>query len=185
MTDVTKYVVEFLLNITAFLLALRFLLQLMRADFYNPISQSIVKITDPILKPLRMLMPGYKNIDIAALLAMILVMALLHVAQRAIGGGYAGSLWQITLFGLFETLMLLLQIIYWSILIGIVASFVAPGNGHPALMLVHELTEPLMAPFRKMLPAMGGLDFSPILVFLLIGVVERILPQVFSTLLTL
>ncbi len=113
MTDVTKYVVEFLLNIAAFLLALRFLLQLMRADFYNPISQSIVKITEPILKPLRLLMPGYKNIDFAALLAMVVVMALLHVAEKLIGGGYAGTLWQITLFGVYETLLLLIQIVRW------------------------------------------------------------------------
>ena len=183
MTDVTKYVVEFLLNIAAFLLALRFLLQLMRADFYNPISQSIVKITEPILKPLRLLMPGYKNIDFAALLAMVVVMALLHVAEKLIGGGYAGTLWQITLFGVYETLLLLIQIVRWSILISIIASFVAQGNGHPALMLVHELTEPVLAPVRKLLPSMGGLDFSPILVFLIIGVIEQILPQVFSALL--
>ena len=183
MTDVTKYVVEFLLNIAAFLLALRFLLQLMRADFYNPISQSIVKITDPILKPLRRLMPGYKNLDFAALLAMVVVMALLHVAEQLIGGGYAGTLWQIALFGVYETLLLLIQIVRWSILISIIASFVAQGNGHPALMLVHELTEPVLAPVRKLLPSMGGLDFSPILVFLIIGVIEQILPQVFSALL--
>jgi YggT family protein len=183
MTDVTKYVVEFLLNIAAFLLALRFLLQLMRADFYNPISQSIVKITDPILKPLRLLMPGYKNLDFAALLAMVVVMALLHVAEQFIGGGYAGTVWQITLFGVYETLLLLIQIVRWSILISIIASFVAQGNGHPALMLIHELTEPVLAPVRKLLPSMGGLDFSPILVFLIIGVIEQILPQVFSALL--
>ena len=183
MTDVTRYVVEFLLNVAAFLLALRFLMQLMRADFYNPISQSIVKVTDPILKPLRMIMPAYKNIDFAALLAMVVVMALLYVAKQAIGGGYAGTLWQITLFGLYETLLLLLQIIRWSILISIIASFVAQGNGHPALILVYELTEPVLAPVRKLLPALGGLDFSPILVFLIIGVIEQILPQVFSALL--
>lgn len=183
MTDVTRYVVEFLLNIAAFLLALRFLMQLMRADFYNPISQSIVKVTDPILKPLRLIMPAYKNIDFAALLAMVVVMALLYLAKQAIGGGYAGTIWQITLFGLYETLLLLLQIIRWSILISIIASFVAQGNGHPALALVYELTEPVLAPVRKLLPAMGGLDFSPILVFLIIGVIEQILPQVFSALL--
>lgn len=183
MTDVTRYVVEFLLNIAAFLLALRFLLQLMRADFYNPISQSIVKITDPILKPLRLVMPGYKNIDFAALLAIVVTMALLHLATNAIGGGYAGTLWQTSLYGLYEALLLLLQIIRWSILISIIASFVAQGNGHPALQLVYELTEPVLAPVRNLLPAIGGLDFSPILVFLIIGVIEQILPQVFSALL--
>lgn len=184
MTDVTKYVVEFLLNIAAFLLALRFLLQLMRADFYNPVSQSIVKITDPILKPLRLLMPGYKNIDFAALLAMVVVMGLLQLAEKAIGGGYAGTMWQIIVLSVYEAMMLLIQIVRWSILISIIASFVAQGNGHPALMLVHELTEPVLAPVRKMLPSMGGLDFSPILVFLIIGILEQfVLPPMFAALL--
>ncbi len=183
MTDVTRYVVEFLLNIAAFLFALRFLLQAMRADFYNPISQAIVKVTDPVLKPLRMVLPGYRNIDFASLLSMVLVFAILHYTLQAITGSFAGSLWQMAVIGLFKALMLLLQILRWSILISIIASFVAQGNNHPALTLVYQLTEPVLAPARRMLPSLGGLDFSPILVFLLIGIIEQILPQLFATLL--
>ena len=183
MTDVTKYILEFLLNIAAFLLTLRFLLQLMRADFYNPISQAIVKITDPILKPLRMLLPGYKNIDFAAMLAIFVVMVLLHLTERAIGGGYAGTWGQIAIVSLYEGILLVIQIIRWSIIINIIASFVAQGSGHPALMLVQDLIEPVLAPIRKLIPAVGGLDFSPLLVFLILGVIEIILPQLVASLL--
>lgn len=183
MTDVTKYVLEFVLNVAAFLLTLRFLLQLMRADFYNPISQAIVKVTDPILKPLRLLLPGYKNIDFAALLAMFIVMVLLHLAERSLSGGYAGTWLQIGLVSLYEAALLVIQIIRWSIIINIIASFVAQGSGHPALMLVQDLIEPVLAPLRKLIPAMGGLDFSPLLAFLILGVIEIILPQLVSTLL--
>jgi YggT family protein len=71
-----------------------------------------------------------------------------------------------------------LFIIKWSILIIIIAGFLAPGNHHPALTMLQQLTEPVLAPARRLLPAMGGLDFSPILVFLVIGVLERLLVQV-------
>ncbi len=183
MTDVSQYVVQFLLNIAAFLFVARFLLQACRADFYNPLSQAIVKITDPVLKPLRMVMPGYRNIDFASLLSATLVHALLIVAMAAIASSYAGNFWQIGVLGLLETLLLILTVLKWSILIGIIASFVAQGTYHPALELIHQITEPVLAPARKLIPSAGGLDFSPILVFLMIGVIEMILPKLFIQLL--
>lgn len=68
----------------------------------------------------------------------------------------------------------LLNIASFVVLVHIILSFVAPMSGHPAAVLVNQLAEPLMAPFRKILPDMGGLDFSPILLFLLLGVFIKI-----------
>ena len=183
MTDVTRYLVEFLLNLAAFLFIVRFLLQLMRADFYNPVSQAIVKITDPVLKPLRTILPGFRNVDFASLLAAILVFVALRMALAAILSAFAGGAWQIFLTSVMETLLMLLSILRWSILIGIIASFIAPGNHHPLLLLIHDITEPVLAPARRVLPAVGGLDFSPILVFLVIGLIEAALPNLFAVLL--
>ena len=76
-------------------------------------------------------------------------------------------------------LLFILKAFWWGILIMIIASFLAPGSYHPALALLQQITEPLLGPARRLIPPMGGLDFSPILVFLLIGVVERILPQLY------
>ena len=86
---------------------------------------------------------------------------------------------QVVVNGLLTVTLFIVKAFWWAILIGIIASFVAPGNQHPALALLHQITEPLLAPARKLIPPMGGLDFSPILVFLLIGVVERVLPQLY------
>ena len=183
MTDVTRYLVEFLLSLAAFLFVLRFLLQLMRADFYNPICQAIVKITDPVLKPLRLVLPGIRNFDTASFVASVAVYVALTLAHAAILGQFAGSPWQIGLSAVLQTILLVLFILRWSIIIGIVASFVAPGSHHPALGLIHELTEPVLAPARRLLPPIGGLDLSPILVFLMIGLVETALPNIFRSLL--
>jgi YggT family protein len=72
-------------------------------------------------------------------------------------------------------LSLVLNIYFWGMMISIIASFIAPHSAHPALVLIRQLTEPLMEPFRRLLPSMGGLDLSPIFVFLAIQVIRTML----------
>ncbi len=177
MNDVLYYVVSFVLQIVAFLFVARFLLQACRVDFYNPISQGIVRATDVALKPVRMVLPGYRNLDIAAFAAALAVQVLMIFALGAIAGRDIGIL-NIFTSGVLQVILLGLFMIKWSILIVIIASFLAPANNHPALEMLKQLTEPVLAPARRLLPAMGGLDFSPILVFLVLGVVERLLIQI-------
>ena len=100
------------------------------------------------------------------------------LALGAIADRPTGTAVQIATSGVLQMILLGLFIIKWSILIVIIASFLAPGNYHPALALLQQLTEPVLAPARKLLPPMGGLDFSPILVFLILGVIERVLLQI-------
>ena len=177
MTDVLYYVTTFLLHTVTVLFIARFLLQACRVDFYNPISQGIVKVTDPVLKPMRMILPGYRNLDFASFLAAVLAQVLFIYAVAAITGRFPGTVVQVLVNGGITVLLFIVKAFWWGILIMIIASFIAPGSHHPALALLQEVTEPLLAPARKLIPPMGGLDFSPILVFLLIGVIERILPQ--------
>ncbi len=183
MNNALYYVMDVLLSLAALLFLMRFLLQAARADFYNPISQSIVKITDPVLKPMRLVVPSYQNLDFAAFIAALITKCAFLYGSAAIGGQPLGSPLQFVGFALLQTLLLVIRIFWWSILIGIIASFVAPQNHHPLLLLIHQVTEPLLGPARRLLPAMGGLDFSPIIVFLILGVIERILPEMFNSLL--
>ena len=183
MKDALYYVMDVLLSMAALLFLMRFLLQAVRADFYNPISQAVVKITDPVLKPLRLVIPSYKNLDFAAFIAAMTAKCLFLYGVNAIGGPPVGNPAQLIGLGLLQTLLLVIRIFWWSILIGIIASFVAPTNYHPLLLMIHQITEPLLGPARRLLPAVGGLDFSPIIVFLILGVVERLLPNVFKVLL--
>jgi YggT family protein len=178
MNEALHYLVSFLLQAACFLFLARFLLQACRVDFYNPISQGIVKITDPVLRPLRLIMPGFRNFDLAALLAAVVTQIVLIMALSALQGGFAGGFGVIVVAGILQVIMLCIRIFWWAILIGIIAGWIAPGNYHPALLLVHQITEPLLAPARRLLPPMGGLDFSPIIVFLVLGLLERMLPQI-------
>lgn len=181
MNDALTYVISFVLQIVVFLFVARFLLQACRVDFYNPLSQGLVKATDPVLRPLRMILPGYRNLDFAAFFAAVLVQVILIASLAALHGGYVGGWGTVLAAAILEVIMLCLRIFWWSILIVIIAGWIAPGNYHPALALLQQITEPLLAPARRLLPPLGGLDFSPILVFLVLGLVERMLPQIFMS----
>lgn len=172
LTDIISFLLQTLLSMYLFAMLLRFLLQLVRADFYNPICQFLVRVTNPLVLPLRRVIPGVRGIDLsslllALLLQMLLVALLLYFRHNAIA-----SPGLLLLGGLFGIAGLLLKIYFFAIIAVIVLSWVAPGTRHPAVYLLHQITEPVMAPLRRVLPPLGGLDLSPILVFILIRVVE-------------
>ncbi len=154
---------------------LRFLLQVARADFYNPFTQAIVKVTDPAVRLFRRIIPGYRGLDFASLLLALLVQCIattLLISLSGFGIPGAGLVVSWSVIGL---LSLVLNIYFWGMMISIIASFIAPLSGHPALVLIRQLTEPLMEPFRRFLPSMGGLDLSPIFVFLAIQIIRTML----------
>lgn len=183
MNDALNFAVSFILEVVTFIFVARFLLQACRVDFYNPISQGLVKATDPLLRPVRMVLPGYRNLDFAAFLAAVLVQVLLILSLTALQGAYLAGAVDLLATAVLKVIMLCIQIFWWSILIVIIAGWIAPGTYHPALALLAQITEPLLAPARRLLPPMGGLDFSPIVVILLLGVIQRILPDLFRAVL--
>jgi len=151
---------------------LRFLLQSARADFYNPVTQAIVKFTSPLVVPLRRVVPGYRGFDFATLL-LALILNSLFTGLALLAMGYTNvALGTIVAWSFVGIVAFILNIYFWSLLISVIASFIAPFSGHPVLLLVHQLLEPLSNRVRRVLPPMGGLDFSPILMFLGIQVLE-------------
>ena len=182
MNNILYFVIQFLLEIVCFGFMARFLLQACQADFYNPISQGIVKATDPILRPLRTVLPAYRNLDLAAFVGAWVTAGLMYFVLGLLAGSIGAGLLQLITGSLLHVLLRFLDLFWWSILIVIIASFLAQAQGrtHPALALLHQITEPILAPARRIIPPMGGLDFSPILVILLLGILQRILPQLFG-----
>lgn len=162
---------------TLYMLAilLRFLLQISRADFYNPITQMIVRATDPGVQLFRRFIPGFKGVDFATLVFAILVESVLICALIFMAGFDLPGVGLILTWAVGGVLNFILDIYFWSLLVSIVSSFIAPFSEHPALVLVRQLTEPVMAPFRRLLPSMGGLDLSPIFVFLSIQILKILL----------
>lgn len=152
---------------------LRFLLQLARADFYNPISQALVRITNPVLKPLRRFIPGFFGIDIASLALAIavklLMIAVLFMVQT---GSTHLNVAAALLVAVLSVLVTMFNIYFVAMIATIILSWVAPGSYHPAAVLIHQVVEPVMGPFRRLLPPMGGIDFSPMIAFLALNVVK-------------
>jgi YggT family protein len=175
LTEIISYLLQTFLSLYLFVMLLRFLMQLARADFYNPISQFIIKVTNPLVLPLRKIIPGYAGVDLSSLLlALLIQMLLVFVLVLLSGGGIVNPL-ILLLAGIIGLVALILNFYFFAIIAMIIFSFVAPGSTHPAIYLIYQITEPVLAPFRKLIPSMGGFDFSPILVFILIRVLEILL----------
>ncbi|WP_372965089.1 YggT family protein [Marinobacter sp.] len=156
---------------------LRFLLQLARADFYNPISQFVVKATNPPLRPLRRIIPGWGGIDGAALTLAVIIQAITFFLILLVLNGGIPALNPLTLlvWAVLNVLSLIVKIYFWSVIAVVVVSWIAPQSGHPAIQLVAQITEPVMRPVRNVMPSMGGLDLSPIIVFLILNVLDVVL----------
>ena len=184
-SEIFTLVLDTLSSLYLMIILLRFILQLSRADFYNPVSQFIVKATNPLLIPLRRIIPSIGGIDTASIVLAILFQTLvITLKMLVLSGGVANPVFLIAL-SVVMVLDVLLKVYFWALIVMIVASWVAPGSGNPALVLINQIVEPLMKPFRKMLPAMGGLDLSPILVFLVIKVLEVVVKGLQSQVLSL
>lgn len=167
-TNAAQFLVATLFGLYILAVMLRFLLQLVRADFYNPVSQFLVRATNPPLQPLRRVIPGWGGVDVAAI---VLLVALQMVELAVLAGLDPRPVSVPALPGLFvlsvaELLRLLLNIYFVTILIQVVLSWINPGAYNPAVHLLTQLNEPVMRPARRMLPPMGGLDLSPIVVLI-------------------
>ena len=172
LNEILGYLIQTALSLYMVAMLLRFLLQLVKADFYNPISQFLVKITNPLVIPLRRVIPGIGGLDLASLLLAVLLQVLAIVALMLLNGLGMPNPLMLVVWSILGIVGLLVNIYFFALLAMIILSWVAAGSGNPAIALLHQITEPVMAPFRKILPAMGGLDFSPILVFILINVIQ-------------
>ncbi|MGE4629550.1 MAG: YggT family protein [Pseudohongiellaceae bacterium] len=163
---------------------LRFLLQIAKADFYNPVSQTVIRLTDPAVKLFRSFIPGYLGIDFSSLiLALVVEAAAICVLILLYGGGIPGIRFIVT-WAFVGVIYFTINIYYYAIIASIIMSFVMLFSGsvnpHPILRLIWQLTEPVMAPVRKVVPPIGGLDFSPIFIFIIIRLIQNALIRTFG-----
>ena len=165
LTNPLVFLVQVIFELYLLVVMLRFLLQMVRADFYNPVSQFIVKATGPVLKPFRKIIPGYGGIDFSSLVVAWLVKTVELILIIMISG--KGLMLGLPMLMAIPALVeLTINIFLFSILIIVILSWVSPGGYNPAISLLHSLTDPVMRPARRLLPDMGGLDLSPMLVMI-------------------
>lgn len=173
LTNPIEFIITTLFQLYIMVVMLRFLLQWVRADFYNPVSQFVVRVTNPLLKPLRRVIPGWGGLDIAAVTLMIglqLLSLLLVLLLRGQGIPVATLL----LWSVAELVSLAFNVFIFAIIIQVILSWVNPGHYNPVSSLLHSLTEPLLRPARRMLPPISGIDLSPLLVLLALQVLKML-----------
>ena len=169
------YVIQTLGSLYLLIILLRFILLLVRADFYNPLSQFVVRATQPLLKPLRRLIPGLAGLDIASLVLAIGVQLLLMIVTLLLMGiDVGGHLAQLLVWSLIGVTSLFLKVFFFALIVSVILSWVAPGSYNPAAQLVNQLCEPLLAPIRRLLPNLGGLDISPIFAFIALNLLDML-----------
>lgn len=177
MGSTVVYVLQLIVHLYCVVLLLRLLLQLVQADFYNPLSQTIFKVAAPVVEPLRKIFPTFGTFNTAALVAALALKWLFFIAIAAAGGltGAAVALY----FGVasFELLYAVVEIYFWGIFIIVIASWVGTLN-HPTVRVVGQVIEPYMRPFRRIIPPIGMIDISPMVAILVLIVIrERLLPM--------
>jgi YggT family protein len=171
LNDAAIFVIQTLCSLYLLIVLLRFILQLVRANFYNPLCQFAVKATQPLLKPLRRVIPSMFGLDMSSLvLALIVQMALYAVILLL--SGYEVDVLFLAPWALIGIFALFLKILFWAMIISVILSWVAPGSHNPGAELVQQITEPVLAPFRRIVPNLGGLDISPIFAFIALQLLQ-------------
>jgi len=168
-----EFLLSTLFQLYITLVMVRFLLQWVRADFYNPVSQFVVRVTNPLLRPLRRLIPGWGGVDIAALLLMLLLQ-LLSLTLILLLRGHGIPLGILIPWSVAELVALALNVYIFAIIVQALLSWVNPGHYNPVSSILYSLTEPLLRPARRLLPPISGIDLSPLLVLLALQVVKML-----------
>ena len=169
-----KFLLDVLFDTYAFVVLARFILQLVRADFYNPMSQFTIKVTNPLLVPLRRIIPGIGGIDLASVVLLLAIELTKIILLSFILAGALPDPLTLTLGTLLATISLVISFFTYAIFMQVIISWVSQGYS-PAAQILHQMTEPLLKPARRLIPPMGGLDLSPMLVLLLLSFVRILL----------
>lgn len=168
------YVVQTLGSLYLLIMLLRFVLQLVRADFYNPLSQFIVRATQPLLKPVRRIIPSLFGLDMSSLLLATVIQMIIMALTLLLAYGTTGNPLQLLVWAIIGVTALFLKIFFFAMIISVILSWVAPQSHNPGAELVNQICEPALAPFRRIVPNLGGLDISPILAFMVLKLLDML-----------
>ena len=168
------FIVNALTSLYLLVLLLRFWLPWLRADFRNPLAQGILKLTSPLIIPVRRIVPSFGRLDTATVLVAFIIQYLAILLILLIIGLRA-SFPEIAITAVVKLAVLSINLFMFAILIRIVLSWISPGQYNPAIAIIGTLTEPILRPFRRIIPAIGGFDISPIFAIILLGALTRLL----------
>ncbi len=161
-SDAGVFLVQTFIGLAVILFVIRVLLQLVRANFFNPLCQFIAKATNPILIPLKRFIPNVGRLDLAGVLVAWLLQAIELWLVVVLRGGAIG-ITTLLAYSFAELLDLVLVVMMFVIFLKVILSWVSPYGDNPVSPVAYQLSQPILAPFQRILPNMGGLDLSPLL----------------------
>jgi YggT family protein len=169
------FLIDTLFSLYIFAVLLRFLLQWLEADFYNPISQFLVKLTHPPLRILRRFLPSIGRIDTASVVLLLSLQMLSGYLVFLIQGVSANPL-MLVVWSIAQLIELFMNVFIFAIVIGALMSWVGTGRNHnPAASLLYFLTQPMLKKIRRMMPPMGGVDLSPLIALIGLQVAKMLI----------
>ena len=174
-----QFLIDFVFNIYLMVVLLRLWLQFARADFYNPFSQFVVKATQPIVAPMRRILPSIGRLDTATLVLALLVAGLKIVTLNIVLGGTGLNILSVVILSFVIVIKEILTLVMYVLILRAIMSWVSQGN-NPMELVLSQLTEPMLAPIRKRMPDMGGLDLSMMVVIVLLLFIQKLLGDLFG-----
>lgn len=169
------FLVTTLFDLAMWAFLLRIILQAVRADFYNPISQMIWQVTRYPTDWLRPVMPNLRNVNSAAGLV-VAVVAIVYIYVVVGLLGFSVGVFSAVWFAALKIVVLTINLYTFTIFVQAIMSWLGPGVNNPASNILWSMNEPLLRPARRIIPPLSGLDLSPLAVILLLQVLNRLLP---------
>lgn len=167
-----EFLIVTLFDLYLMVLLLRFILQYLKADYYNPFTQFVLKCTQPVVKPLRRFIPGWRGIDFATLSALygfalikLFLIALIHYKTAPFVPG-------LLIWGIADLLKLVINLYFWGIILQVILSWVSPMSHTPFTEILYRLTWPVLKPFKRFIPPLGGIDITPLFAILALQLIN-------------
>ena len=184
MTDPIIFIIDTVFSLYILAIVLRFLFQWTRADFYNPISQFLVKMTHPPLKVLRRIVPSLGKIDTSSIILALILQMFVDFSILALKGIMV-SIPALIILSFSQLVSLLINVFVFAVFARAILSWFDPGNYNPASSLLHSITEPLLSLCRKVIPDLGGIDLSPLAALVLLQLAKMMVLPPLNQLATL
>jgi YggT family protein len=172
------FIVDTLLSLALFVVLARLLLQWVRADFRNPVAQAVVRITNPLILPMRRVLPPIRKVDTASVLAVVIVATVKVAVRYALTAVVPLLPEQWVLAVAVELALALLNTYFYAILLYALLSMIAPGGYSPFQSILASLCEPVLSPIRRLIPPIAGIDLSPLWAVIAIQAILLLMPRV-------
>ena len=170
-----SFLVEAVFQLFMVAVMLRVLLEALAADYYNPISQVLIRVTDPLIAPLRRILPNAGRVSLAGIVVLLALQIVMLLVLAAIAG-FRIDIGVLLVTAVIDLVRMLLVLYLVLIIVGVILSWFAAHLRHPIIPVIWQLTDPVLRPIRRVIPDLGGLDLSPLIAIIGINFLLILLP---------